>query len=133
MIYRGEDKIINVTIQSTYVNASGRKVTTPVDLTAFNGYIIYVYSEETGVLIDKFSENTAAGYVLIDVVDAINGKVALFLDKTKTTSAPIGKVYGELKTSIVNADFSVGNYYTVAKFPIDTVSDSLTNTVVPPL
>lgn len=133
MIYRGEDKIINVTVRSTYINASGKKVTTPVDLTAFNGYIIYLYSEETNVLIEKYSKVAATGYVLIDVINASLGKVALFLDKIKTTAAPLGKVYGELKTSKVDADFSASKYYTVAKFPVDTVVDSVTNAVAPPV
>lgn len=133
MIVQGEDKRINVNVIQTYTNSSGRKVTTPIDLSDYNGYIVFLYSEETNTIIEKYSLIPTTGYVTISVISAVGGVIQLWLDKTITTNCPLGMTYAELKTSRSDADFSLGNYLTIAKFPVDTVVPSVTNTIIPPI
>jgi len=133
MIYQGSDVKINVTVEQTYLNANGVKITTPIDLTAYSGYIIYLYSKETGVLIQKYSANASSGYVTIEPIDLTLGQIQLWLDKSVTTNAPLGMVYGELKTAVDDTDFSDDLYETVCIFSVDTIVKSQTNGVNPPL
>lgn len=132
-ILRGEDKRINVIVEETYVNSAGDVVVVPIDLTAFEAYIIVLYSEKTGAILEKYSKNPATGYVTIDETDPVNGEVQLWLDKTVTSVAPEGNVYAELKTSLTDADFSDGVYATEVVFPVDTIVPSITNLLIPPL
>ncbi|WP_288983212.1 hypothetical protein [uncultured Flavobacterium sp.] len=133
MIAQGSDVKINVTVTQSYKAASGRKITTPVDLSSFQGYLVFLYSKATNTVIERYSLNAVTGYEPINVISASNGQFQLFLDKDVTTSAPIGQMYGELKTSLSDSDFSLNSYVTVAKFNVDEIVESVTNGVNPAL
>jgi hypothetical protein len=131
MIAQGSDVKINVSVKQTYKTAAGRKITTPVDLSSFQGYLVFLYSKATNAIIQKYSLNTVTGYEPINVISAANGQFQLFLDKSVTTTAPIGQMYGELKTSLLDTDFSLDSYETVSKFNVDEIVESVTNGVNP--
>ena len=131
MIPQGSDAKINVTVKQTYTNATGRRVTTPVDLSLFQGYLVFLYSKESGDIIQRYSLNTVSGYEPITVISASLGQIQLALDKSVTTTTPTGWVYGELKTSISDTDFSLDSYETVTSFKVDIIVSSVTNGVNP--
>ena len=131
MIAQGSDVKINISVKQTYTNSVARKVTTPVDLTSFQGYLIFLYSKDTNNVIERYSKNTVTGYEPITVISATSGQIQINLDKDITTTTPTGWVYGELKTSISDADFSLSSYETVSTFKVDIIVPSVTNGVNP--
>lgn len=133
MIPKGDDIELTINVTQTYENDFGKTVTTPVDLTAFVGYIVMLYSEEDpDTIIDKFSLNPFAGYGDIVVIDAVNGIIQVNIDKDKTKLAPVGMVYGLLKTNLNNTDFSLDAYLTTAVFPVDKIEEFPATNIVPP-
>lgn len=133
MIAQGSDTKINVDVTQTFTNSAGVQTTLPVDLTEFAGYIIFLYSKESRIVLQKYSANAAAGYVTIVPLDLANGKIQLLFDKSVSTDAPLGEVYGELATALTDSDFSLGIYETKCTFPIDKIVPSVTNGVSIPL
>lgn len=133
MISQGSDVTINITVTSTQTLPNGNQVTTPVDLTLYQGYVVFLYSEETpNVIIQKYSRHPATGYEPINYANEDVGRIQLWLDKEQTTDAPIGKIYAELKTSLADPNFSLSSFETVAVFAVDTIRPSVTNTINPP-
>lgn len=133
MIPKGDDVELVIHVTQTYKNTAGKVVTTPVDLSAFQGYIVILYSEETpSAIIDKFSLNPFTGYGDIVVIDAVEGIIQVNIDKSKTAVAPAGMVYGLLKTNQSNTDFSLDAYLTTAVFPVDEIIETIATSIVPP-
>lgn len=132
-IRKGDDIELRLNVTQTYENDFGKKVTIPIDLTAFAGYIVILYSEEDpDTIIDKFSLNPFAGYGDIEVIDAPNGIIQVNIDKAKTAAAPEGMMYGLIKTRLVNADFSDSIQLTTSDFPVDRIISTIATTIVPP-
>lgn len=131
-IVKGDDCELRLEVTQSYENDFGKVVTTPIDLTAFQGYIVILYSEEDpDTIIDKFSKNTMAGYGPIDEIDPTNGIIQVNIDKVKTAAAPEGMVYGLIKTNLVNADFSDSVQLTTETFPVDRIVTTLATNIVP--
>jgi len=133
MIPKGDDIELRLEVTSTYENSFGKKVTTPIDLTGYQGYVVLLYSEEDpATVIDKFSLNPLAGYGDITVIDAANGIIQVNIDKVKTAAAPEGMVYGLIKTNLANPDFSGGAQFTTEIFPVDEIKTTIATDIVPP-
>ena len=132
-LYPGSDNKINVTVVRTYVNTAGDEVTEPVNLTLFNGYVIVLYYEGTGTVLDSFSKVPATGYVTITEIDPTNGVVQLWLDKTVTTTAPEGNIVGEIKTSLLDTDFSQDSFRQIQPFPVAPMKKAETKTTNVPV
>lgn len=133
MIPKGDDVELRIDVVSIEENTFGQEVETPIDLTALQGYIVILYSQEDpSKIIDKFSKNPFAGYGAIIEIDAANGIIQVNIDKNKTKLAPDGMVYALVKTNKSNTDFSLNAYLTTTIFPVDEIVETIATNIVPP-
>lgn len=133
MIPKGDDVELRIEVVSIEENTFGQEVETPIDLTALQGYIVILYSQEDpSKIIDKFSKNPFAGYGDIIEIDAANGIIQVNIDKDKTKLAPDGMVYALVKTNKSNTDFSLNAYLTTTIFPVDEIVETIATNIVPP-
>jgi len=79
----------------------------PIDLDNIAGLIIEVFQED--IPFDKFSLNNQPGFRDIELVDATNGVLKIYLNADNTSNGVAGRdIYYEAKTQSVNPNFDSG-------------------------
>lgn len=90
----------DTTIEITIKDADGN----PIDMGNLAGMVIEVFQKN--VEFDKFSLVAQAGFRDINVIDAPNGVVEIYLNAENTVGGEIGcMVYYEVKTQSTNTNF----------------------------
>lgn len=126
-MFLGDDIPVGVHVDS--VDSNG--VSTPINLTLYEGYIVAIYYHATNTIAQQFSRHTQTGYLPIDPVDEVNGFVVVRLDKSFTTDAATGKLYGTIKTRFSDTNFTLNSRMTTSIASLDTVNPSVVKDAIP--
>lgn len=75
---------------------------TPIDLTTLDhGYVVWIYNEP-GNVVKKFSSTILANHSLVTVIDAVNGKFQILINRTLTASLTPNVYSYEIKTEMTD-------------------------------
>lgn len=79
-----------------------------IDLTGYTGILVRVF-QDNGIDIDKFSKNAQTGFRTLDVTDAVNGEIMIYLNADNVNQGIVDEpLFYEVKLQLVNAKFDSG-------------------------
>lgn len=121
VIYKGDDKTIRLSITENGV---------AYDLTAVQGYIIYLYYAKGNKILKKYSKNVIEGFDTLSEVDAAGGVVDIYLQKADTKEAAIGDIDLEVKIQTENLEFDENTFHTITReVEVLTIKESVSKNV----
>ena len=82
-----------------------------IDLTGAVGIVIGIY-QSVGSIIKKYSKVVATGYDTIEIIDAVNGLVEIYIPRSVTRSLISGDLMAELKINEEDVDAEDGFFHT---------------------
>ena len=119
-LYQGEDKEINFQILED-------DDTTPIPLTDYENIVVW-FEDAGGNIIEKYSREVLALHNNADFVVVSNplGQFKIQMRRAVTLTACVGVMKFEIKVALTDADYTSGEYQSIAQENIFDVKYSLT-------
>lgn len=122
-IYKGDDKIIRVTLNES-------DGVTPIDLADLTGYIVILYYKIGDAVVKKWSKNALTGYSDVTEVTPASGIFDIYLEAVDTKGLSIGDVDLEIKIQETNADFDNNTFHTIVRgLEIGVIKEAISKSV----
>lgn len=108
-IYKGEDKIIDITLTSDG---------TAITLSTLSGIVVLLYMKKTKKVLEKYSLNALTGYESLSIV---SNKIRINLDRAITIDADDGDVDAEILEEVTTSGFEDSELRSIAICEIATI------------
>lgn len=117
IIYKGEDKIIDITLTSGGV---------AITLSTLSGIVVVIYNKKTKKVLEKYSLNALTGYETLTIV---SNKIRINLDRAITINADDGDIDAEILEEVTTSGFEDGEFRSIAVAEIGTITRTIQGSI----